>query len=411
MRIFKIILLKFIDIFPYIIFSVPSILILILARILKLFIHIRFGKVFSSRIGHFIFDIEYYLCQKKKFNIKTLDFFYLDNQGWPLKVRNKFLLKLVKRNIYSNHIVKYIIYFNKFFPDHINYEIKLVQDEFKRSIDIKNIVNSSNTQLSFNDLENNKGKKFLKKFNLKENDKYVCLVVRDSEYLNKEFKGRNWNYHNYRDADIKTYFKACIYLANKGYKIFRMGKLVKESINDIHPNIIDYANSNYRSDFLDIWLLSNCYYCLSTNTGLDFVSRNNKIPIISTNFLPINDIYSDCNALIAPKKLYWNETNISLNLHEMIKYSYGTTDEYIQKNIRIVDLDENEILDCVIEMEKKLNKVKTKNQELQKKSDLFWNVFSKKVYGNYENYTVFKYAEIANFYLNYVEINNHESQK
>ena len=38
----------------------------------------------------------------------------------------------------------------------------------------------------------------------------------------------------------------------------------------------------------------------------------------------------------------------------MIKHSYGTTDEYIQKNIRIVDLDENEILDCVIELEKKL---------------------------------------------------------
>ena len=124
-----------------------------------------------------------------------------------------------------------------------------------------------------------------------------------------------------------------------------------------------------------------------------------------------NTIKAPVKALIAPKKLYWNETNISLNLHEMIKHSYGTTDEYIQKNIRIVDLDENEILDCVIEMEKKLNKVKTKNQELQKKSDLFWNVFAKKVYGNYENYTVFKYAEIANFYLNYVEINNHESQK
>ena len=92
MRIFKIILLKFIDIFPYIIFSVPSILILILARILKLFIHIRFGKVFSSRIGHFIFDMEYYLCQKKNFNVKTLDFFYLYNQGWPLKEGINFYL-------------------------------------------------------------------------------------------------------------------------------------------------------------------------------------------------------------------------------------------------------------------------------------------------------------------------------
>ena len=389
-------ILKFIQ---YSIFFIPSFLFLILIRIIKPIIHIRFGSVLSARIGHFVYDIEFYLCQKNKLKNKSLDFFYLDNQGWPLAARNKFLLKMVKRKIYSSYIFKYIIFFNNYFPDSSRFKINMMQDEFGRTIDLKHSLTYSNPQLNFTILENQKGTEFLSKYNIQKNDKYICLVVRDSEYLNQEFKGRNWSYHNYRDADIKTYFKACIYLANKGYKVFRMGKIVKEKIENIHPNIIDYANSEYRSDFLDIWLLSNCYYSLCTNTGLDSICRINKIPFISSNFLPARDIYVDCNVLTAPKKLYWKSSNIQLNLSEMIEFSYGRTEEYIQNNIDILDLNENEILDCVLQMEEKLNNIETRNKELQKKSDLFWKVFTKKVYGQYKDFKVYKDCEIANFYL------------
>ena len=135
------------------------------------------------------------------------------------------------------------------------------------------------------------------------------------------------------------------------------------------------------------------------NTGLDSITRINKIPFISSNFLPPHDIYVDCNVLIAPKKLYWKNSNIQLNLSEMIEFSYGTTEEYIQNNIDILDLNENEILDCVLQMEEKLNNIETRNKELQKKSDLFWKVFTKKVYGQYKDFKVYKDCEIANFYL------------
>ena len=83
----------------------------------------------------------------------------------------------------------------------------------------------------------------------------------------------------------------------------------------------------------------------------------------------------------------------------MIEFSYGRTEEYIQNNIDILDLNENEILDCVLQMEEKLNNIETRNKELQKKSDLFWKVFTKKVYGQYKDFKVYKDCEIANFYL------------
>ena len=88
---------------------------------------------------------------------------------------------------------------------------------------------------------------------MKNNEKFVCLIVRDSAYLPTINNKNKWEYHNFRDSDIDTYEKAALALAEKGYWVFRMGKVVRKPFKADHPNILDYANSNYRSDFLDIW--------------------------------------------------------------------------------------------------------------------------------------------------------------
>ena len=62
-------------------------------------------------------------------------------------------------------------------------------------------------------------------------DKFVCLIVRDREYLEKTYPGRNWSYHNFRDTNVENYREAVIALVEKGYFVFRMGK-IQEKINE-----------------------------------------------------------------------------------------------------------------------------------------------------------------------------------
>ena len=47
---------------PFVLMAIPVVL---AVRILKPFVWIRFGHLIASRIGHFVFDVEYYLCERK----------------------------------------------------------------------------------------------------------------------------------------------------------------------------------------------------------------------------------------------------------------------------------------------------------------------------------------------------------
>ena len=51
-----------------------------------------------------------------------------------------------------------------------------------------------------------------------------------------------------------------------------MGKVVKDKLESPNPMIIDYANSPYRSDIMDIYLLSKSFFTATTGTGIDWHS-------------------------------------------------------------------------------------------------------------------------------------------
>ena len=147
-------------------------------------------------------------------------------------------------------------------------------------------------------------------------------------------------------------------------------------MNTNHKKVIDYATSSFRSDFLDIWLMANCFFCISTGTGLDEVSRIFRKPSICVNYLPFNALVSYDHVLSVPKHLVWNKTNECLTLTEHLSNSYYKTMDYDESNIRIEELNSNEIKHAVIEFESRLLdtwiELPQDKEELQ---DRFWKIF------------------------------------
>ena len=47
-----------------------------------------------------------------------------------------------------------------------------------------------------------------------------------------------------------------------------------------NPKIIDYVNSDLKSDFMDVFLGAKCSFCLSTSFGFDEVPNLFRKPII-----------------------------------------------------------------------------------------------------------------------------------
>ena len=90
-------------------------------------------------------------------------------------------------------------------------------------------------------------------------------------------------------------------LANKGYKIFRLGKKVKKSFTSKNSNIIDYANSEFRSDFLDLFIGKVCKFGVSTGTGIENVATVFRKPLCIIH-VPFELSYFHCGKLNNDKK-------------------------------------------------------------------------------------------------------------
>ena len=89
-----------------------------------------------------------------------------------------------------------------------------------------------------------------------------------------------------------------------------------------NPKIIDYANSNLRSDFMDIYLAAKCYFCVSSTAyGFSDLASLFAKPIVNMN-LPLGEIlsYSEKFLLIV-KHHFLKKENRKLSLSEI--FSHG----------------------------------------------------------------------------------------
>ena len=319
----------------------------IIIRLLRPVWLIRFGYFSVDRIGHLAFDVEIYLAQQSlgRQQTRTLDIFFLKG-----KESNLYLVQMVRRRICAHPIVQYLYRANDLIPFGGKHKL-LPARETANSRDFTKTLNRTYPQMAFTDKDNLAGRWFFQKLGLKAEEKIVVLMVRDSAYLESLHQGRDWSYHDCRDTDINAYQEMSIELANRDYWVFRMGKVVDQTLTLDHPRVIDYANLDDRSDFLDIWLIANCHFAVSTGLGLGSVADIFRKPKVFVNYLPILDLEGWSPSITVPKHLVWTESQRPLTLKEQLQHTSLNGHYYKEMGISIVDLTQREITEAVLEME------------------------------------------------------------
>jgi putative glycosyltransferase (TIGR04372 family) len=309
--------------------------------------------------------VEYYLTEKilgiHHAQVKDI-FFY--RWGRPA---NSLLSKLTERHLTVHSWVEPLFIANDWIPGGDKFKI-MPSVAIRGSRDIEGLLGRIGTQLKFTKEETLEGQSFLHSIGIK-NEKFVCMIVRDSKYLPRA------SYHNYRDSEIESFDEATLALAKKGYWVFRMGKVTQKLFKSDHPRILDYANSDYRSDFLDIWLMANCFFCISTGTGLDEVARIFRRPAVYVNNIPLHQLVTYDHVITTPKHLVWKETNKQLTLSEHLAYPYYHTNQYDNEKILVVDLTPKDIKQAVLEMEARLSGSWEESEEDRQLQDKFWEIF------------------------------------
>jgi putative glycosyltransferase (TIGR04372 family) len=230
-------------------------------------------------------------------------------------------------------------------------------------------------QFHFRDDEEMSGWPVLHDLGISDTDQFVCLIVRDSAYLEMIDGPARRDYHSFRDTNIQDYAHVANELAQKGYWVLRMGKVVESNFDIAHPKVIDYANSDWRSDFMDIWLMSKCYFCISTSTGFDSVADMFRKPFAFVNFMPLRYFQTWSNCVLAPSHLIWKHSGTYLNCRDHLRHGYQKLEKYVEAGIEVRPLQPREITATVLEVEARMSGTWTESTEQLGSQKTFWDIY------------------------------------
>ena len=203
------------------------------------------------------------------------------------------------------------------------------------------------------------GQDGLRRLGIPEGAEYICLIVRDSRYLEEFLPNTNWGYHEFRDANVQNYGLAAIELANRGYYVIRMGASVREPIRVSHERVIDYAAIGMRTDFMDIYLGGTCKLAITSGTGWDAVPTIFRRPVVYTDFVPLGYLHTyRVGALSLAKHFFSERLGRRLTLRESFDADVGYqlyTSEYLDRGIRLENNSPEEIRDAAVEMQERID--------------------------------------------------------
>ena len=217
---------------------------------------------------------------------------------------------------------------------------------------------------------------------IKDNDKIVCMCIRDNFFFEKVLKTKNYKKYEFKNSNIENYNKAVKYLNENNIKVIRMGVGSEKEWTAKNGINFDYSLSKYRSDFMDFYLVSKSKFVITNGTGFYWIPYILKKPLVMADFTPIGGLCSYVpNSIHIFKHLYFKKEKRRLNLKELVSEEFNffySADDYQKKELDLIDNTPDEILECVLQMNSFLDgeEIDELDAEIQKK---FWNFLPNRI--------------------------------
>ena len=179
-----------------------------------------------------------------------------------------------------------------------------------------------------------------------------------------------------RDDDIDTYGMAIESIVKRGGWVIRMGGPSMTPLPPM-PQVIDYAHSGARSDWMDVFLWARCRFFIGTVSGPAWVPPTFGVPCVATNWTFLSRRWFGQDLFI-PKLLWSEREQRYLSFDEALTSSAGVAEslDYLASiGIRIVDNSPEEINDVVMEMLDRLDgklKYSEEDKQLEERFDKMW---------------------------------------
>jgi len=318
--------------------QIPALLVLIVLRILRPVVRVELCIVAFHRFGHLALEPEIYLGELE---IRTAQH---DGRRFPITVQWWSLgPKKLQANRYLATKWKQVI---RVLPSwwidalhSVGTKISVLHLA-EPHMSIRGSLNSLDrtfAQLELTAAEIAEGTSQLRAIGIDPDKPYACLVVRDGGYYaslgEKESDG-----YSFLNFDISTFEQAALSLVQRGYQVVRMGAGSAATFGAGHSTVIDYANSNLRSEFLDIYIAATCSFAISTQTGPDAVCLAFRRPVCYIDVTRYSQFF------FGTKLAWWNPAELwqgdsRLTLRDILQGSIfwiKDPNDFIREGIRQV---------------------------------------------------------------------------
>lgn len=177
---------------------------------------------------------------------------------------------------------------------------------------------------------------------------FVTLHVREPGWRD----GGSWQ-ENFRNANILTYLPAIKAVTEAGGWVVRIGDPGMTKLPAM-PRVIDYAHSQAKSDWMDIFLCAQCRFMMGTSSGMCTIACAFGVPLVMTNLLPGYGVYHFTSQdLLIPRLCFSKDKEKYLNFSELISPPVGTAtaqSHFDDQNVQIIENKPEEIKDVTEEM-------------------------------------------------------------
>ena len=220
------------------------------------------------------------------------------------------------------------------------------------------------------------GNKFLESTGIRKNQPIVCYATRSSSYYEKlSASGVQLKPRNVRNPDELIYFEVAKYLSEQGMFVIRMGKDLDTKVpNRYKKCILDYA-SEFRTDFLDVFLLHQCIFLINGSTGIGLMRAVFNLPTIYSDFYRNHNNFFKGDLALFQKVLFVDKNRLA-TAGEMVSMKDQYSDERHQERlgVRLVKNTVEEILAACDEMTARLNGTWVTTEEDETLQKKYWDL-------------------------------------
>ena len=279
-----------------------SLVVLMILKVIQPFVRFQLCIVGFHRYGHLALEPEIFLAEQEVSsptrNTKR-PVINLWSLGPTAKQSNKYLARKwsERLTVAPSWIVSALHDAGEFFP-----LLKLNEPQLSIT-GSKNGLDKTVPHLSFSNEEIADGERGLSEIGIDPRRPYVCLIVRDGgHYKSKgDIESPGYELINF---NINDFASAAEVLIAHGYQVIRMGSGSEQPFTNAPAGVVDYAASNLRSEFLDVYLAATCAFAISTQTGPDAVCMLFRRPVLYV------DVTRYCQFFFGSKTATWTPVRL-----------------------------------------------------------------------------------------------------